>query len=486
MKHGLIILMLLHFGFIQYSEQNFQLNLLTKILESNESSNTIISPLGIYNLLSILADGSLGQTRKEILKALFLNEEINLRNNNLKEYKKTKNLKISKNKLKSSNLLFDNINSLFVNNKTLITNEFSSLCKNNNIFLNISDLKEINNYNFNEKNGKLQEIITKIEKDSEFIIINDNIFRGRWAKKFNKENTKKLPFENFNHKIVEVETMNNIFKDVMYHEDNDVQMISLPFLSEKFKFKMIILLPNQSKYISPLNYLNQKKINLNELISKLKLTKSINLYLPKFDFEFGISLKKILNELDIKKAFSKEANFSKIFGNHLLNLHEIMHKTFIKINEEGADTQSDIVSNYINNSINNYSESINMNVNHSFIFLIVSDDIKDSENNYFLPFIGVINNLEGIILNDNNDNIFYNSSINEVNINKLKLSKILQKAYIRTRDDQNLTKINETEIKVLEDENNTNASSSSSGFYIIKNKEIKRSILLILLMTLFI
>ena len=77
MKNGLIILILFFFEYIQSSEQNFQINLLIKFLESNESSNTIISPLGLYNILSILADGAVGQTRKELLLALFQNNEIN-------------------------------------------------------------------------------------------------------------------------------------------------------------------------------------------------------------------------------------------------------------------------------------------------------------------------------------------------------------------------------------------------------------------------
>ena len=50
---------------------------------------------------------------------------------------------------------------------------------------------------------------------------------------------------------------------------------------------MIIILPN-SKYSSPLDYLNQEKISLNELNSKLAYTKNVYLYLPKFNYEFEI------------------------------------------------------------------------------------------------------------------------------------------------------------------------------------------------------
>ena len=100
----------------------------------------------------------------------------------------------------------------------------------------------------------------------------------------------------------------------MYYKDDNVQMISLPYITEKLKFKMIIILPNNTKYSSSLNYLKEENINLNNLISKLKLTKSVNLYLPKFDYKFNISLNKELHELNMKKAFTANADFGKIFN----------------------------------------------------------------------------------------------------------------------------------------------------------------------------
>ena len=60
-----------------------------------------------------------------------------------------------------------------------------------------------------------------------------------------------------------------------------------------------------------------------------------------------------------------------------------------------------------------------MYVNHSFIYMIVSEEIKDSEGNYLAPFIGVVNNLEGKIYN-----------ISENNAYKIKYSKIFGCLYM--------------------------------------------------------
>ena len=56
----------------------------------------------------------------------------------------------------------------------------------------------------------------------------------------------------------------------LYYEDNKVQIISLPYLSNNIGFSMIIILPNLDKYSSPLDYLKKEKISLSEIDSKLK------------------------------------------------------------------------------------------------------------------------------------------------------------------------------------------------------------------------
>ena len=41
-----------------------------------------------------------------------------------------------------------------------------------------------------------------------------------------------------------------------------------------------------------------------------------------------------------------------------------------------------------------------MDANHSFIYAMISDDFKDSQGNFLIPFIGVVNNLKGNIIKE--------------------------------------------------------------------------------------
>ena len=210
--------------------------------------------------------------------------------------------------------------------------------------------------------------------------------------------------------------MYNFFKEVMYYKDDNVQMISLSYITEILNFKMIIILPNNNKYSSPLNYLKGEKINLNHLISKLLLTNSVNLYLPVFVYEFNFSLNQLLQKLNMKKAFTSIADFRKIFNIKSIKIYEIIHKTFIQINEQV--TESIVTQNKRAFSLGeDILGKINMNVNNSFIYAMISDDFKDSQGNFLMPFIGVVNNLQGNIIKEI-INIYY---INYKILNKILL-----------------------------------------------------------------
>ena len=64
MNCKLVIITIFSFAFIKYSIQSFHEIILANILENNVNSNTMISPLGIYHILSILANWADGETQK--------------------------------------------------------------------------------------------------------------------------------------------------------------------------------------------------------------------------------------------------------------------------------------------------------------------------------------------------------------------------------------------------------------------------------------
>ena len=63
----------------------------------------------------------------------------------------------------------------------------------------------------------------------------------------------------------------------------------------------------------------------------------VHLFLPRFKLEYQSSLVDVLKALGMGVAFSDEANFSRIRSNGGLRIDDVIHKTFVEVNEEGTE-----------------------------------------------------------------------------------------------------------------------------------------------------
>ena len=402
---SIIIFLLL----IQSHSLSFQDNLLRKVIEEKEGENIMISPLSIYQLLGLLSNGASGNTRKEILQVLFPNKEINdniLNDLNSKVKQMILNLE-SENIIESSpseeerKIIFTDVNGIFTKKGIELTKQFTQICQNyNTSFFELINAEQINNFCSENTNGKINNIIDEIDPQTALILINAIYFKGTWLEKFYENETKNRTFLNYDNTRVLAETMYFKYDGQKFYEDEKVQMISLPYLSNKLNFEMIIILPNLKKYSSPLEYLNKEKIELSEIYSKLESKRNIHLYFPKFNYDFNVELNKILENMGMKSAFSEQnAEFQNLCQNSDTFVKLISQKTFINVNENG--TEAAAITMEMSYSTSYEPKEYYMYVNHSFIYMIVSNKIKDGEDKFLMPFIGIVNKLEGEKDNDN-------------------------------------------------------------------------------------
>ena len=152
------------------------------------------------------------------------------------------------------------------------------------------------------------------------------------------------------------------------------------------------------------------------------------MYLPKFKSEFSQVLNDTFKDMNMKKAFNPyEAQFNGMTFQRIY-IGDILHKTFIQVDEEGTEAAAVTAVFGLFGSAPKEPKEYYMNVNHSFIYMIVSDEIKDSEGNFLIPFVGVVNNLaEEIIEEENNidkknntDKNTYDYNITEKNSSSIK------------------------------------------------------------------
>ena len=441
MNSFFIILISIYFSLNQCDTLSFQENLFNNILQNEKDKNILISPFSIYQILALTSNGASEETLKEMLEVLIPyknidNEIQNTINSNLiqiiekitpKEVTKIENeedkngliLDILKNGfVDDCNVTLENANAIFVKKNFTILDEFSLMCSNYKALSSeLESVQQVNDWIKNKTHEKIPSVLPNNYNISNIglILVNAIYFKGSWMKKF-KQDTEKRVFKNYDNKKVMVDTMYQSFTYYYYYEDEKIQMISLPYQNFNRDYEMVIILPRDNKYSSSYDYLNKENVNFTKLISKLKRVDEVELYLPKFEIEYEISLNEILKKMGMKKAFSEyDANFNRINDKEKLFIKDIFHKSFIKVNQNGTVAGS-ITYIVVPTSPPPMEAKYYMYVNHSFIFLITSNSIKDSDGNNLILFLGTVNNINSTeYVNDYNDDNGNNNVDNNEN-----------------------------------------------------------------------
>ncbi len=348
-----------------------------------QKKNICISPLSIYQIMSLVSNGANGKTQNEILESL-----ISFKKNDLKVQ-----IELNKNNLNILKL-YDNYDKISIANaimsKIKITEDFSLTCKRYNAFFSIlKNVEQVNKWCEEKTKGKIKKILDNI-KGIELILLNAIYFKNDWEIPFEKKATSKQNFYNENKSISKVDMMFKKFFSINYYEDDKIQMIELPYKDNDLS--MIIILPSKEKFESTFDYLNKEKIDFSNLIKKLENNKIVKLNLPKFEFEYETSLKDSFMYLNMKEAFYNNADFSKISQVKKLKIDNIIHKTYIKVDEFGTEATSVTAVTMLAAGVF-IDNSISMNVDHYFIFLIRDKRIKDIYGNDLMLFIGTVDNL---------------------------------------------------------------------------------------------
>ena len=154
----------------------------------------------------------------------------------------------------------------------------------------------------------------------------------------------------------------------------------------------MIILPNEKLNINEfIEILDKDNSYFYSIINNLKNHK-VNLRLPKFEINYEKKLKEVLKTMGVNLPFEKNADFSKIRIQNDIYINEIIHKTYLKVNEQGTEAAAvTAIEMVFNSAANPRLEKIyNMHVNRPFIFILRNDRLPK---NYDIIFISKIEKL---------------------------------------------------------------------------------------------
>ena len=334
--------------------------------------NLIISPLSIYQVLSLTANGAKGETLSEMLYVLRANEldEVNRINYKiLSTIKDFSTIEIANG----------------VMTKFIPLDSFSEIAENYQAPMeSLVSVEQVNNWVSEKTHGKIDKILEDLNPETVMLLLNAIYFNGEWTHQFEKDLTKRLPFY-FGVEEIMVDTMSQI-EYFNYYEDKKVQIIELRF-TQDFMSALIIL---PTDLIDINSYVKYLPLSHGEFPNALKLLKrsKVHLQLPKYEVNFSEELNEILKDFGMYNAFSpNDADFSGIRKGGGLYISLAIHKTFLKVHEYGTEAAAVSVIGMDEMAYPEGDKIYDMKVNRPFLFFLKNSQLPEDHNLVFMAKI---------------------------------------------------------------------------------------------------
>jgi serpin B len=193
----------------------------------------------------------------------------------------------------------------------------------------------INSWVEKQTRDKIVDLIPSgvLKGDIRLVLTNAIYFEGGWLSEFWKNATRKAPFHLTTEDTIDVLMMRQT-EDFPYTEDEDVQVLSLPYRGHEMS--MIVVLPKKTDGLAEL----EGKLTNDRFggwMRSLRGDRPVETYLPKFQSRSQFALSQALKSLGMASAFSENADFSSMSKSESLLISEVIHQAFVDVDEQGTE-----------------------------------------------------------------------------------------------------------------------------------------------------
>ncbi|MBN1390750.1 MAG: serpin family protein [Candidatus Thermoplasmatota archaeon] len=353
------------------SSNEFSFDMYRQLL--NGDDNIFFSPYSITIALGMAYEGARGETASEMLDVIELPE------NDLERRAMVRSLQSQLNP-GNTNYQLSTANAYWLRQGEDLNDDYQNTIENDYLAggqeLNFAgdasgSADTINEWVEAETNNRIKNLITPdmIDPLTYLILTNAIYFKADWKWQFDEEATQEHKFYLSDGTSTYADLMNMCDKDfdLNYAENDDVQMLQLPYKDEELS--MFILLPKTDD-ISALetdldwDYFDDLKSDM--------YGEWIDVYLPKFKFELRYEIVPDLSDLGMHLAFGSGADFSGIkeSGESDLYISDVVHQSFVEVNEEGTEAAAATAVVMSKKGGGSEPEPVEFRADHPFIFFI--------------------------------------------------------------------------------------------------------------------
>lgn len=299
---------------------NFSLEILYNTAkESGTKTNLIMSPVTVWSVLAIMAEGAEGPTYEEITRAAripFVEEHLIHVRKSFTSTMKYLTVNTSTVQLAQVNLLFaDNSQQLERDYKDLITDSYKTQIMSVNFADTKKTAKVINDIAKRATQNKIPNLVEESGlADTQMLLASALYFKGQWTSPFNRSSTQKKTFYDANEKVLgEVNMMYNRFTYPFANmKELQARVVEIPYGVED-RLSILIMLPNPNVTLEDM-FLNFIKTSLtfDTIFKELKISKDefgedeVDLFLPRFKIESNLRLDSALQLMGAHKMFDSK------------------------------------------------------------------------------------------------------------------------------------------------------------------------------------
>ncbi len=335
--------------------------------------NRMVSPYSAKMCLALLANGTDGETKAQILKAIGIDD--------LDKYNADVEALLARYATYAGVMSLETANSLWLN-QTIFDGKGAFLAPYREAMQKYysAEVREVTSKNsveevnawVNEKTKeKIPTILAEDHRDFATALVNAVYFKAGWETEFSEYLTKEKDFNNIDGTKTKLDFMHNT-DYYGYYETDSIKAVKIDygkwggetFVSDKdYDFSMYIMLGED--------------VNVEEFLNNSSFESTrVALAIPKFEFEYSVGLTDILKALGITHAFDevkadlgKMININKLNGN--LFVSDVLQKTYIGVDEKGTEAAAvtAIIANLTSAPIN-LPDPIEFTADKPFYFAI--------------------------------------------------------------------------------------------------------------------
>jgi len=353
------------------TSNTFAFEIFRQVEALSEDKNIFISPLSISMALHMTANGAEGETKAQMRSALGVNQlsdaEANQAVEDLTDLLLTMDQKVA---LSIANSIwYKDIYTLREEFTQLIQDHYDGRIEGLDFNQPEAVKKTINDWVEQKTNGKIKNLLEDVPPQAVMYLVNAIYFKADWQYQFDENQTEEAPFFPENGQEVSVPTMfsKGVKLRSFFHEK--FRLVEIPYGNGQFM--MSILLPHEG-YTTD-DVLTMMDAEAFAKWSEQADTLSTELYMPRFKTEFKMELKPGLMAMGMETPFGSNADFSGFFQDDIgeaLEISEVIHQSFIEVNESGTEAAAATSVGIALTSIGGPQRPLFIRIDRSFVYLI--------------------------------------------------------------------------------------------------------------------